>query len=268
MSTANEDDTSNPPPTPVAIVRGDAMVELPTDLYIPPDALEVFLETFQGPLDLLLYLIRKQNLDILDIPIAEVTRQYMSYIDLMQELKLELAAEYLLMAAMLAEIKSRMLLPRPETATEEEDPRAELVRRLQQYERFRGAAENIDRLPRVGREIYLVATNADHLPHKKPLPSVQLHELVDAFKQVMERAALYRHHRVRMEALSVRERMTEILARINGAEFLNFESLFEPAEGRLGLVVTFMAMLELIKEALIVVIQQEPYAPIHVKAAA
>ncbi|MFL6655786.1 MAG: segregation and condensation protein A [Sulfurifustis sp.] len=268
MSTPNESDRSDAPATPVAIVRGDALVELPTDLYIPPDALEVFLETFQGPLDLLLYLIRKQNLDILDIPIAEVTRQYMSYIDLMQELKLELAAEYLLMAAMLAEIKSRMLLPRPETTTEEEDPRAELVRRLQQYERFRQAAEGLDQLPRVGREIYLVATNADHLPHRKPLPNVQLHELVDAFKHVMERAALYRHHRVRMEALSVRERMTEILARINGAEFLNFESLFEPAEGRLGVVVTFMAMLELIKEALIVVIQQEPYAPIHVKAAA
>ena len=254
--------------TPVAVVRGDAMIQLPEDLYIPPDALEVFLETFQGPLDLLLYLIRKQNLDILDIPIAEVTRQYMGYIELMQDLKLELAAEYLLMAAMLAEIKSRMLLPRPEEQTEEEDPRAELVRRLQQYERYRQAAEDIDRLPRVGREIHLVATNTDHLPHRKPQPTVQLHDLLDAFKQVMERAELYRHHRVRLEALSVRERMTEILARVNAADFLSFETLFEPREGRLGLVVTFMAVLELIKEALIVVIQQEPYAPIHVKAAA
>jgi segregation and condensation protein A len=254
--------------TPVAVVRGDAMVKLPEDLYIPPDALEVFLETFQGPLDLLIYLIRKQNLDILDIPIAEVTRQYMGYIDLMQTLKLELAAEYLLMAAMLAEIKSRMLLPRPETEVEELDPRAELVRRLQQYERYRLAAENVDRLPRVGREIHLVTTNTDHLPHRKAQPNVALLELMDAFKQVMERAALYRHHRVRLEALSVRERMTEILARVNAADFLNFETLFEPREGRLGLVVTFMAVLELIKEALIVVIQQEPYAPIHVKAAA
>jgi len=255
---------------PIAVVRGDAVVQLPEDLYIPPDALEVFLETFQGPLDLLLYLIRKQNLDILDIPIAEVTRQYMAYIELMQELKLELAAEYLVMAAMLAEIKSRMLLPRPQTASEEEeeDPRAELVRRLQQYERYRQAAENIDRLPRVGREIHLVAINTDYLPHHKPLPNVQLYELIDAFRQVMERAALYRHHRVQLEALSVRERMTEILARVNAAEFVSFEALFEPREGRLGLVVTFMAVLELLKEALIVVIQQEPYAPIHVKAAA
>lgn len=254
-------------PAPVALVRGDA-VELPQDLYIPPDALEVFLETFQGPLDLLLYLIRKQNLDILDIPIAEVTRQYMGYIELMQELKLELAAEYLVMAAMLAEIKSRMLLPRPPSETEEEDPRAELVRRLQQYERYRQAAEDIERLPRVGRDIHLVTTNADHLPHRKPPPGVALHELIDAFRQVMERAELYRHHRIRLEALSVRERMTQILARVNAVDFLNFDSLFEPSEGRLGVVVTFMAILELIKEALIVVIQQEPYAPIHVKAAA
>jgi segregation and condensation protein A len=265
--------TNNLPPNkgpaaPIAVVRGDAMVELPVDLYIPPDALEVFLETFQGPLDLLLYLIRKQNLDILDIPIAEVTRQYMSYIDLMQELRLELAAEYLLMAAMLAEIKSRLLLPRPEEEAGEEDPRAELVRRLQQYERYRQAAEGIERLPRLGREIHLVATTTAHLPHRKPQPNVQLPELLDAFKQVVERAALYRHHRVRMEALSVRERMTEILARVGAADFVNFESLFEPHEGRLGLIVTFIALLELIKEALIVVIQQEPYAPIHVKAAA
>ena len=261
--------TGENPPTdaPLARVNGSAF-ELPQDLYIPPDALEVFLETFQGPLDLLLYLIRKQNLDILDIPIAEVTRQYMGYIELMKELKLELAAEYLVMAAMLAEIKSRMLLPRPETAAEEEDPRAELVRRLQQYERYRQAAEGIERLPRVGREIYLVSTSTDHLPHRAPPPSVPLHELLDAFKQVMERAELYRHHRVRLEALSVRERMTEILARVGATDFLAFETLFELREGRLGLVVTFMAILELIKESLIVVVQQEPYAPIHVRAAA
>ncbi|HEX9812666.1 MAG TPA: ScpA family protein [Burkholderiales bacterium] len=261
--------TGENPPTdaPVARVNGDAF-ELPQDLYIPPDALEVFLETFQGPLDLLLYLIRKQNLNILDIPIAEVTRQYMGYIELMQELRLELAAEYLVMAAMLAEIKSRMLLPRPETQDEEDDPRAELIRRLQQYERYRQAAESIERMPRIGREIYLVSTSTDHLSHRKPPPSVALHELIDAFKQVMERAELYRHHRIRLEALSVRERMTEILARVGAADFIAFETLFEPREGRLGLVVTFMAILELIKESLIVVIQQEPYAPIHVKAAA
>jgi segregation and condensation protein A len=253
--------------TPIAVVRGQAITELPEDLYIPPSALEVFLETFEGPLDLLLYLIRKQNLDILDIPIAEVTRQYMSYIELMQEMKLELAAEYLLMAAMLAEIKSRLLLPRPETVAEEDDPRAELVRRLQEYERYRRAAEGIERLPRVGREIYLVVTDSQHLVRSKPQPTVALHELLDAFRQVMERAELYRHHRVQLEALSVRERMTEILARVNAADFSTFESLFEPREGRLGVVVTFMAVLELLKEALIVVIQQEPYAPIHVKAA-
>ena len=256
--------------TRIVLVRGQAYTQMPEDLYIPPSALEVFLEeTFEGPLDLLLYLIRKQNLDILDIPIAEVTRQYMGYIDLMQELKLELAAEYLLMAAMLAEIKSRMLLPRPETAAaEEEDPRAELIRRLQEYERYRQVADGIDRLPRVGREIHLVVTDTQHLPHHRPQPNVALHDLLDAFKQVMERSALYRHHRVRLEALSVRDRMTEILARVNAADFSTFEALFEPREGRLGLVVTFMAVLELLKESLIVLIQQEPYAPIHVKAAA
>lgn len=265
MTTPEDDSPVHPP---IAVVRGDAVVQLPQDLYIPPDALEVFLETFQGPLDLLLYLIRKQNLDILDIPIAEVTRQYMGYIELMQELRLELAAEYLLMAAMLAEIKSRMLLPRPEAQAEEADPRAELIRRLQQYERYRQAAESIDRLPRVEREIHLVATPTDHLPQRKAMPNVQLYDLLDAFRQVMQRAELYRHHRIRLDSLSVRERMTEILARVNATDFLGFESLFEPREGRLGLIVTFMAVLELIKEALIVVIQREPYAPIHVKAAA
>jgi segregation and condensation protein A len=264
-------ETVEQPPAaePIAVVRGDAITVLPQDLYIPPDALEVFLaETFEGPLDLLLYLIRKENLDILDIPIAEVTRQYMGYIDLMQEFKIELAAEYLLMAAMLAEIKSRMLLPRPEMVEEEDDPRAELVRRLQQYERYRQAAEHIDGLPRVGREIHLVVTDPDHIPRKKVEPNIALFELVDAFKQVMERAALYRHHRVQLEPLSVRERMTQILTRVNAADFVSFEGLFDMREGRMGLVVTFMAVLELLKEALIVAIQQEPYAPIHVKAAA
>lgn len=253
----------------IALVRGDAITQLPEDLYIPPDALEVFLaETFEGPLDLLLYLIRKQNLDVLDIPIAEVTRQYMTYIEIMQEMKLELAAEYLLMAAMLAEIKSRMLLPRPKEEPEESDPRAELVRRLQEYERYRRAAEDVDRLPRVGRDIYLVVTETATVPQKRPEPNVSLFELLDAFKQVMERAALYRHHRVLREPLSVRERMTAILTRVNSENFASFESLFEAREGRMGLVVTFMAVLELLKESLIVMVQQEPYAPIHVKAAA
>lgn len=259
---------TTPTDIPIAMIRGDAVLQLPADLYIPPHALEVFLEeTFEGPLDLLLYLIRKENLDILDIPIAEVTRQYMAYIEVMQELKLELAAEYLVMAAMLAEIKSRMLLPRPAAEAEEGDPRAELVRRLQEYERYRGAAEGIDRLARVGREIYLIVADGAPLPVKKVEPNVSMFELLDAFKQVMERAELYRHHRVMREPLSVRERMTEILSRVNGESFTSFESLFNPREGRMGLVVTFIAVLELMKECLIVMIQQEPYAPIHVKAA-
>lgn len=253
----------------IARVRGEAFIKLPEDLYIPPEALEVFLEAFEGPLDLLLYLIRKQNLDILDIPMAEITRQYMSYIDLMQEMRLELAAEYLLMAAMLAEIKSRMLLPRPaESEKEEEDPRAELVRRLQEYERYRAAAEDIDRLPRVGRELHLSVVESGHEPAKRVPPNVTLFELLDAFKQVLERAELYRHHRIRMEPLSVRERMTAILARVSGESFLGFESFFDPQEGRAGLVVTFLAILELLKESLLVIVQQEPFAPIHVKAAA
>ncbi len=255
--------------TPVAVVRGEAVTKLPEDLYIPPEALEVFLETFQGPLDLLLYLIRKQNLDILDIPIAEVTRQYMGYVELMQAVKLELAAEYLVMAAMLAEIKSRMLLPRPASEEGEElDPRAELIRRLQEYERYRGAAESIDRLPRVGREVHLVVIENDLPPVKRIEPNVSLFELLDAFKEVLVRAELYRHHQVRLEPLSVRERMTQILAKINGETFVRFGDMFDLREGRLGVVVTFMAILELLKESLIVVVQQEPFAPIHLKAAA
>jgi len=253
---------------PFAIVQGQAVTEMPQDLYIPPDALEVILETFEGPLDLLLYLIRKQNLDILDIPIAEITRQYVTYIELMQAARLELAAEYLVMAAMLAEIKSRMLLPRPSEQQEEEDPRAQLVRRLQEYERYRKAAENIDDRPRVGREIHLAVLEFDHQPVRRIEPNVSLFELLDAFRNVLQRAEMYRHHRVIMEALSVRERMSQILARVNGDNFLSFESLFEPKEGRMGVVVTFIAVLELLKESLLVLVQNEPFAPIHVKAVA
>ncbi len=250
------------------IVRGETLTQLPQDLYIPPDALEVFLEAFQGPLDLLLYLIRKQNLDILDIPIAEVTRQYMAYVELMQTVKLELAAEYLVMAAMLAEIKSRMLLPRPASENEELDPRAELIRRLQEYERYRDAAESMDRLPRVGREIHLVVIENNAPPVARIEPNVSLFELLDAFKEVLVRAELYRHHQVRLEPLSVRERMTQILAKINSENFIGFADMFDIREGRMGLVVTFMAILELLKESLVVVVQQEPFAPIHLKAAA
>src|SRR3989344_3243976 len=238
---------------PVAVVRGETLTRLPEDLYIPPEALEVFLETFEGPLDLLLYLIRKQNLDILDIPVAEITRQYMSYIDLMQTIRFELAAEYLLMAAMLAEIKSRMLLPRPlEEEGEEADPRAELVRRLQEYERYRQAAESLDKFPRVGRDLHLVVIENDLPPAKRIEPNVSLFELLDAFKEVLVRAELYRHHRVKLEALSVRERMTKILERIDSETFLSFEAMFDLREGRMGLVVTFLAVLELLKESLII----------------
>ena len=254
--------------SPLAVIRGETLTKLPEDLYIPPDALEVFLETFSGPLDLLLYLIRKQNLDILDIPIAEVTRQYMVYVELMQSVKLELAAEYLVMAAMLAEIKSRMLLPRPASEGEEADPRAELIRRLQEYERYRSAAESLDRMPRVGREVHLVVIENDHPPVKRIEPNVSLFDLLDAFKEVLVRAELYRHHRVQLEPLSVRERMTRILAKINSEAFVSFEEMFDLHEGRRGLVVTFMAILELLKESLVVVVQQEPFAPIHLKAAA
>ena len=254
---------------PVAVIRGESLLRMPEDLYIPPDALEVFLETFSGPLDLLLYLIRKQNLDILDIPVAEVTRQYMGYVELMQAINIELAAEYLVMAAMLAEIKSRMLLPRPAGEDgEEADPRAELIRRLQEYERYRGAAESLDRLPRVGREVHLVVIENDQPPVKRVEPTVSLFDLLDAFKEVLVRAELYRHHHVRLEPLSVRERMTRILARINSEVFVSFEEMFDLHEGRRGLVVTFMALLELLKESLVVVVQQEPFAPIHLKAAA
>jgi len=254
---------------PVARIYGEPMLELPQDLYIPPDALEVILETFEGPLDLLLYLIRKQNLDILDIPIAEITRQYVAYIELMQAARLELAAEYLVMAAMLAEIKSRMLLPRPsESEAEEDDPRAQLVRRLQEYERYRKAAEDIDDRPRVGREVFLAVIEGDEKPVRRIEPNVTLFELLDAFRNVLQRAELYRHHRVMLEALSVRERMTQILGRINAESFLPFESLFEVKEGRMGVVVTFMAVLELLKESLLTLVQNEPFAPIHVKAVA
>ncbi len=261
-------DTPQQTQAPLAVVQGQPVIELPQDLYIPPDALEVFLETFEGPLDLLLYLIRKQNLDILDIPIAQITRQYMAYIELMQMAKLELAAEYLVMAAMLAEIKSRMLLPRPEEEENEEDPRAELVRRLQEYERYRKAAEELDQRPRVGREIHLAVVAFTGKRAARPQPKVTLTELLDAFRRVLERAELYRHHHVLRERLSVRERMTQILARIDSEKFVRFEELFNLTEGRLGVVVTFIAVLELLKESLLELVQQEPFAPIHVKAAA
>jgi segregation and condensation protein A len=253
---------------PFAIVDGQPVTELPRDLYIPPYALEVFLEAFEGPLDLLLYLIRRQNLDILDIPIAEITRQYVEYIEVMKELQLELAGEYLLMAAMLAEIKSRMLLPRPETGEEEEaDPRAELVRRLQEYERFKKAAEEIDRLPRLERDTWQAGAEIVERPVVRRLPELTLKEMLLAFGDVMRRVEMFAHHHIQREPLSVRQRMSEVLARLGSGGFQEFHRLFDPREGRMGVTVTFLALLELLKESLIEIVQAEPYAPIHVRVA-
>ncbi len=262
-----------PPPQqqemPLAVVRGQPFLQMPQDLYIPPDALEVILDAFEGPLDLLLYLIRRQNLDILDIPIAEITRQYVEYIEMMGELKLELAAEYLVMAAILAEIKSRLLLPRP-PADEglEQDPRAELVRRLQEYERFRKAAEDIDTLPRMERDS--VPASA-HVPDRNVIrlpPPVELRELLLALKDVMQRAELYGRHNVQRETLSVRQRMSDVLKTLGDRVFHRFEALFEIEEGKLGVVVTFLAILELAKEQLVDIVQNEPLAPIYLKTLA
>jgi len=254
---------------PFALVYGEAVTELPLDLYIPPDALEVFLEAFEGPLDLLLYLIRKQNIDILDIPVAEITKQYMGYVELMKSVRLELAAEYLVMAAMLAEIKSRMLLPRSADVEEEEDdPRAELIRRLQEYERFKAAAESVDELPRVGRDVTVPKLDAPEARARKLLPDVSLEEVLLSMAEVLRRADMFESHQVTREALSTRERMSEVLERLKGGAFVPFAELFAAEEGRLGVVVTFMAVLELIKESLVELVQNEPFAVIHVRARA
>lgn len=250
----------------LALVYGEAFTEVPQDLYIPPDALEVFLEAFEGPLDLLLYLIRKQNIDVLDIPVAEITRQYMTYVELMKTIRLELAAEYLVMAAMLAEIKSRMLLPRSAEVQEEEgDPRAELIRRLQEYERFKAAAEGIDGMPRVGREIIVPQLDAPQAKARRLLPDVALEEVLLAMAEVMRRNDLFESHQVSREALSTRERMSEVLEKLKGGAFVPFIDLFAAHEGKLGVVVTFMAILELVKESLIELVQNEPFAAIHVR---
>src|SRR5690606_12722961 len=255
---------------PFAVVEGEPVTQLPRDLYIPPDALQVFLEAFEGPLDLLLYLIRKQNLDILDIPIAEITRQYMQYIEVMTGLQLELAGEYLLMAGMLAEIKSRMLLPRPASAEgeEEEDPRAELVRRLQEYERFKKAAEDIDKLTRLERDTLPAAVELAERKVVRILPQVTLQEMLLAFRDVLQRAEMFAHHQVARERLSVRQRMSDILSVLREKAFMEFAQLFRPQEGRMGVTVTFIAILELMKEGLIEIVQAEAYAPIHVRTAA
>ncbi|MGB1271996.1 MAG: segregation and condensation protein A [Endozoicomonas sp.] len=251
----------------LALVRGEPFTKLPDDLYIPPDALEIFLEAFEGPLDLLLYLIKRNNMEILDIQVAEITRQYMEYVQLMQSSQFELAAEYLVMAATLAEIKSRMLLPRvSEGEEEEEDPRAELVRRLQEYERFKQAAEDIDALPRMGRNIWPVNVQAPDYERTQAHPEVDLQEILLAMGEIIRRADRFENHLVEEEALSVRERMSEVLSMLSPERFTPFVALYRVDEGRLGVVVTFMAIMELIKESLIELVQSEPFGPIHVKA--
>lgn len=252
---------------PLATVRGEPLLKLPDDLYIPPDALEVFLDAFEGPLDLLLYLIRRQNLEILDIPIAEITRQYTGYIEMMHGLRLELAAEYLVMAAILAEIKSRMLLPRPEPEQEEEgDPRAELIRRLQEYERFKQAAEDIDELPRLERDIMVASAGLAEQRQVQLPPEVDLREVLMALKDVMARAELFAQHHIQSEPLSVRERMSRIVQSLKGKEFIRFEQLFDLEEGRIGAVVTFLALLELLREHLVDLVQQELFGSIYLRA--
>jgi segregation and condensation protein A len=261
-----------PAPTPaadaaVARLYGEPLLELPKDLYIPPDALQVFLEAFEGPLDLLLYLIRKANLDILDIPMAPLTVQYLEYVEAMRATNLELAAEYLLMAAMLLEIKSRMLLPRPAREIDvEEDPRAELVRRLLEYEQIKMAAVRLDTLPRAERDFEWVGVFVAEKVVER-LPEVSLHDLQLAWLRIMKKARLTQHHRVGREQLSVREHMTQILRKLGGGAFVVFDTLFDASLGAAGLVVSFLAVLELVKERLVEVTQNEAFAPIYVKLA-
>nr|WP_197710761.1 ScpA family protein [Halorhodospira halochloris] len=253
----------------VARIGEEVLSRLPDDLYIPPDALEVFLEAFEGPLDLLLYLIRRQNLDILNIPIAEITRQYMNYVELMRELRLELAAEYLVMAAMLAEIKSRVLLPRPSSSAEDEeteDPRAELIRRLQEYEQFKQAAEELDQQPRLGRDVFTAAVCAPECRPQTPPPDVGLKDLLTALTGLLQRAERYQTHSVERQAISVRERMSETLKKLPHDSYTPLGELFTASEGRSGVVVTFLALLELVRESLIELAQAEAFAPIYVRA--
>lgn len=251
---------------PFAMVQGQPYTQLPNDLYIPPDALEVFLEAFEGPLDFLLYLIRRQNLDILDIPIADITRQYMGYISMLDDMQFELAAEYLVMAAILAEIKSRMLLPRPQGDDEDdEDPRAELVRRLQEYERFKKAAENLDDLPREGRDFAVLQVILEDQQTVRIPPEVDLDDMLGALRDVMLRADLFSSHQVAMEPLSVRERMTAIIDRLRKNPYMEFHFFFTAEEGRMGVVVTFLALMELTRERIVEIVQNEPMGQIYVK---
>ncbi len=252
---------------PLAFIAGEAITEIPKDLYIPPDALEVFLEAFEGPLDLLLYLIKRQNINILEIPIAEITNQYMAYVELMEASQFELAAEYLVMAAMLAEIKSRILLPRHEDEeAEEDDPRMQLIRRLQEYERYKEAAQNINELSRMDRNYYLAAAALPVMERIKPDPDVDLQDLLMCLSRVLRRADMFEHHHIQRETLSTREKMSEILIRISEREFVPLVSLLVREEGRLGIVVTFLAVMELMKDSLIELVQADPFGPIHLKS--
>ena len=253
-------------PTPVARIYGEPVIEIPADLYIPPDALEIMLEAFQGPLDLLLYLIRKQNLDVLDIPMAPLTRQYIEYVELMRSKNLELAAEYLVMAAVLMEIKSRMLLPRPAAVEVEEDPRAELVRRLLEYERIKQAAQQLDALPQVGRDVFAISVHVERAVLER-LPQVRPQDLAEAWRALLFRARMSAHHRVSREELSVREHMSRILRQLREHRVLEFTELFDPKRGVAVLVVTFLALLELARELLVDVTQSEGFAPIYVRIA-
>ncbi|MCC2615267.1 segregation/condensation protein A [Aestuariibacter halophilus] len=269
MSGSDEQTLSVQQPLPLAFVNGEALIEKPEDLYIPPDALEVILEAFEGPLDLLLYLIRKQKFDILNLPILQITRQYMEYVEVMKELKLELAAEYLLMAAILAEIKSRLLLPkRIDGDDEEEDPRAELIRRLREYEAVKTVAEELDGVPRMERDVFSVsAAPAEGVAAVKILPTVSLQELALSFQQVLKRAEAFEHHHIAREALSTRERMSRILEQVGSESYTTFDALFSADEGKAGVVVTFLALLELVKESLVELVQAAPFANIHVRLA-
>ena len=251
---------------PFAVVMGKEITELPKDLYIPPMALEVFLEAFEGPLDLLLYLIRRQNLDVLEINVALITEQYMTYIELMDAMQFELAAEYLLMASVLAEIKSRMLLPRSiDDVEDDDDPRANLIKRLQEYEQFKRAAENLNELPRMERDNWLGGAELPKLERSIPKPDVDMRELLIVFGEVLKRANLQQSHRVQREALSTRERMSFVLDVLKGEEFIPFVDLFSPEEGRAGVVVTFLALMELMKDSLIEIVQTKNFGEIHVR---
>ncbi|MDA0280349.1 MAG: ScpA family protein [Proteobacteria bacterium] len=267
MPEVHDPDASPQQELPFAIVAGEAMMQVPKDLYIPPDALEIFLEAFEGPLDLLLYLIRRQNIDILDINVADITDQYMNYVDLMESWQFELAAEYLVMAAMLAEIKSRLLLPRQiEEEAEEGDPRMELIRRLQEYERFKKAAHDVDDLPRMDRDIHRAGAALPEIERITADPTVDLKEVLIALSNVLKRENNFGHHHVQMETLSTREKMSEILVRISNQKFVPMVSLLIREEGRLGVVVTFLAIMELIKDSMIEIVQSESFGPIHIKS--